>query len=145
MLDINEPIKVIVTVDETEWSDTKSEIYCIGRVSRDEVFEIYKSVDALLFLSSNESLGMPILEAVKCNIPIICPYAEYTHHLGSSNCFFFHIDDPSSLERAIQLASSKLLEGWWPDWHFEVVATNINSVGLEEVILNDGRFLNGGI
>ena len=67
-------------------------------MSREAVFERYKNVDALLFLSSNESLGMPILEAISCNLPIICPYAEYTKGLNDENCFFFDLRDPSTLQ-----------------------------------------------
>ena len=78
-----------------------SSISCIGQVSREKIFEFYENVDGLLFLSSNESLGMPILEAIKCNLPIVCPYAEYTKELSTDNCFFFDLDRPDTLEKAL--------------------------------------------
>ena len=134
-IEIREPYKVILTIDEKEFEKTANEIYCIGKVSRDKIYELYERVDALLFLSSNESLGMPVLEAIKCNIPIICPYAEYTKELGSENCFFFNIEDPSSLVRAMELAKSRILEGWWSDWNFDSIASNVNSVAIEDIIL----------
>ena len=79
---------------------------------------------------------MPILEAIKCNIPIICPYAEYTKYLKSENCFFFEIEEPSSLELAIASAKSKLVAGWWPCWDFELDSENSTSMPLDEIILN---------
>lgn len=135
MIDITNSFKIFLTIEEHQVGKAEKEIECIGRVSRDEIFELYRRVDALLFLSSNESLGMPILEAVKCNLPIICPYAEYTKELDSENCFFFDIQNPSSLLCAIDLAKRKILEGWWPDWDFDAVATNAKSVAVEDIIL----------
>ena len=135
MIDIRNPVKIFLTIEEQQAGKARKEIECIGRVTRDEIFAMYRRVDALLFLSSNESLGMPILEAVKCNLPIICPYAEYTKELGSENCFFFDIQNPSSLVSAIDLAKRKILEGWWPDWDFDAVATSAKSVALEDIIL----------
>jgi len=111
---------------------TKNAIF-VGRITRKAVFEIYKTVDALLFLSSNESLGMPILEAIKCNIPIICPYAEYTKYLDPENCFFFELENPASLKAAIDAAERKLMNGWWPNWKFDFDSDIFSSVPLCEI------------
>ena len=92
-------------------------------------------MDALLFLSSNESLGLPIIEAIKCNLPIICPRAEYTGHLNANNCFFFEIDDPSSLERAIFRASEKISAGWWPNWSFDEITCRGSRTVIEDILL----------
>ena len=127
--------KIILTIDKKDLTSNKNLIKCIGRVTREEIYELYKKVDALLFLSSNESLGMPIIEAVKCNLPVICPRAEYTKELGSDNCFFFDIDDPSSLEQAIYLAQKKISSGWWPRWEFNKIFNSPNCITIEEAIL----------
>ena len=140
MIQITDPFKVILTIDEKELGKTENKIHCIGRVSREEIFELYKRVDALLFLSSNESLGMPILEAVKCNIPIICPHAEYTKELSPENCFFFDLEDPLSLINAMELAREKILDGWWPNWDFGAVVFDINSVAIQDIILKKPNF-----
>ena len=114
LVNLEEKANVKLTITESEFGDASSELAFLGQISREEVFQLYKTVDALLFLSSNESLGMPIVEAVKCNLPIICPYAEYTNDLSDENCFFFDLNDPLSLQEAIQLARSKIIAGWWP-------------------------------
>ena len=104
-------------------------------MSREEVFQRYKTVDALLlFLSSNESLGMPILEAISCNLPIICPYAEYTKGFSDENCFFFELNDPSSLELAIETAKYKILNGWWPQWSFYESFKDERGLPIENII-----------
>jgi hypothetical protein len=135
-INLDETTKIILTINKNEIDVNTKNVNFIGRVSREKVFDIYKTVDALLFLSSNESLGMPILEAIKCNIPIICPYAEYTKYLKSENCFFFDIEDPISLELAIASAKRKLMAGWWSTWDFELDSDNSTSVPLDEIILN---------
>jgi hypothetical protein len=112
---------IIVTIDKNQLPDCKNSLEFKGRITRDEVYELYKEVDALLFLSRNESLGLPILEAIKCNLPIICPYAEYTKDLPPDNCFYFDLDDPRSLEDAIYSLKRKMHQGWWPNWDFNAI------------------------
>lgn len=109
--------EVLVTIDNN-MIQQHSSVSCIGPVSRAKVYEYYETVDGLLFLSSNESLGMPILEAIKCNLPIVCPYAEYTRELTTHNCLFFDLDRPKSLEEALFELKNKLRSGWWPSWQF---------------------------
>ena len=128
--------EIFLTVTKDEFVSHNPSLTNIGQVPREHVFDLYKEVDALLFLSSNESLGLPILEAIKCNLPIICPYAEYTGHLNADNCFFFEINDPSSLEEAIVQASKKISAGWWPDWSFDEVTSKVSRALVEDILLD---------
>ena len=77
---------------------------------------------------------MPILEAISCNLPIICPYAEYTKGFNDENCFFFDLRDPSSLQLAIQTAKSKILNGWWPQWSFSESFKGERGLPIEKII-----------
>lgn len=140
-INLDETTKIILTINKNEIDISTKNVNFIGRVSRDRIFEIYKTIDALLFLSSNESLGMPILEAIKCNIPIICPYAEYTKYLKSDNCFFFNIEDPISLELAIASAKRKLMAGWWSNWNFEFDLDSDESrpLPIDKIILSESN------
>ena len=128
-------VEVSVTV-ENNVVEENSSISCIGRTSREMIFECYKEVDGLLFLSSNESLGMPILEAIKCNLPIICPYAEYTKELSAENCFFFELDRPDTLEKAFVELRDKLLSGWWPNWNFDNHFSNPRYFPIDVILLD---------
>lgn len=129
--------EVVLTLEQNEFLSGESSLSYIGRVRRERVFEIYREADALLFLSSNESLGMPILEAIKCNLPIICPLADYTKHLSQENCFFFELEDPKTLEDALFNASKKIRGGWWPKWSFnEFVGKNARS-RIQSILLGN--------
>ena len=125
---------VKLTISRSELKVASDSIVFLERLSRDEIFDLYKTVDALLFLSCDESLGMPILEAIKCNLPIICPYAEYTRRLNDKNCFFFDLDDPSSLQTAIETAKSKILAGWWPQWSFSKSLKDKRNLSIEKIL-----------
>jgi len=135
LITYKENTKIILTLNQDEFFSYDAALTYIGRVPREHIFDLYKEVDALLFLSSNESLGLPILEAIKCNLPIICPRAEYTGHLSANNCFFFEIDDPSSLERAIFRASEKISAGWWPNWSFDEIICRGSRTVIEDILL----------
>ena len=126
---------VLVTVKKNVIAEHSS-ISCIGQVSREMIFEFYENVDGLLFLSSNESLGMPILEAIKCNLPIVCPYAEYTKELSAENCFFFDLDHPDTLEKALAELRDKLLSGWWPNWNFDNQFSNPRYFPIDVILLD---------
>ena len=134
-ISFDETANVEVTISDSELNDASDSVIFLGRMSREAVFERYKNVDALLFLSSNESLGMPILEAISCNLPIICPYAEYTKGLNDENCFFFDLRDPSTLQLAIQTAKSKILNGWWPQWSFSESFKDERGLPIEKIIV----------
>tara|TARA_Y100000741_G_scaffold187299_1_gene142457 strand:- start:27 stop:1076 length:1050 start_codon:yes stop_codon:yes gene_type:complete len=136
-LKINEKFQIKVTIDSKNIYKAKKNIKFLGSISREEVYNIYKSADALLFLSSEESFGLPIAEAVKCNIPIICPIADYTKFLSSQNCFYFKLSDPISLIDAIDRLENKLKNNWWSNWDFNVVYSNDEFLTIDKIILGD--------
>ena len=129
--------EVILTLNKKDFPTELETVRFIGRVSREHIYELYKEVDALLFLSSYESLGLPIFEAIKCNLPIICPREEYTRNLHSENCFLFDINNPNSLEEAISRVFDRLTLGWWPDWSFKKIINQDKNISIEEIILEE--------
>lgn len=130
-------VKIFLTIDNQFADGNPNNIEFMGTISRENVFDFYQNVDGLLFLSACESLGMPILEAVKCNLPIICPNRGYTAMLESADCFYFDLDDINSLSLAISEMKNKLHSGWWPNWNFESTFCDTNSYALEEILLGD--------
>ena len=77
----------------------------IGLLNREEVFEYYKKVDALVFPSKLESWGLPITEFKKFNKTILLadlPYAKET--LGSyEKGYFFNPYKPIELMNLMKL------------------------------------------
>ena len=70
---------------------SNNNIKCIGKISREEVFEKY-SRSILLFPSYIETLGLPLLEAKSCCAPIIASDTVFSHELldDYDNVFFFN-------------------------------------------------------
>ena len=112
------PIKqIILTIDPAKNPNKKwSFISCLGLISPDQVISFYKSCDALLFLSNEESFGFPLVEAMYCGLPIICPDLPYARTLCGDEAIYFESDNIKSLGDAIINLANKLESGWWPDW-----------------------------
>ena len=132
----NENLEIIFTTAPGEITFASPHVTCIGKVSRAEIFEIYKDTDALLFLSSCESLGLPLLEAIKCNIPILCPNRDYSFNFPSENCIFFDINDPISIQISINKLRLRLASGWWPNWNFDKVFEKTDALTIGDILLD---------
>ena len=80
--------KVIVTIDGSENKYTKNllkkysdlpNVEFKGLVTRDEVFELYKNSDCLVFPSKLETWGLPVSEAKEFGLPILISDLPYAH------------------------------------------------------------------
>lgn len=91
-------------------------INCVGFLSSNEMVGAYKEVDALLFLSLEESFGFPLVEAMFVGLPIICPDLPYARILCGEQAEYFDPNSLTSLKNAINTMQKKLNDGWWPDW-----------------------------
>lgn len=49
----------------------------VGSVSHDEVKRLYLNSRALLFLSTKESFGLPLIEAAQVGLPVVVPNCSY--------------------------------------------------------------------
>jgi hypothetical protein len=96
-------------------------IQCSGFLSPQGMIEAYAQVDALLFLSKDESYGFPIVEAMFVGLPIVCPDLPYAHTLCGDTAIYFDPDQPESLLRALTTLKLRLDQGWWPDWQKRLV------------------------
>ena len=63
------------TYTEREASPYKDDILFIGRVSDEDLLQIYNQAELFVFPSVFEGFGLPVLEAMSCGLPVI-----------SSNC-----------------------------------------------------------
>jgi hypothetical protein len=91
-------------------------IRCVGFLAPQEMIQAYTSVDGLLFLSTAESYGFPLLEAMYMGLPIVCPDRPYARELCANGAIYFDPESVDSLHRAVETLKSRLAEGWWPDW-----------------------------
>lgn len=52
--------------------DYLKNVHCIGYVNNSELVAFYNAAKVFLFLSTRESFGIPVLEAMACGTPVIC-------------------------------------------------------------------------
>ncbi len=62
----------------------------------------YSKATALLFTSKAEGFGLPIVEALQKNIPVICSDIEVFREIGQDYCFYVDIDRQASLAGLIE-------------------------------------------
>lgn len=127
-------LEIILTVSQSETQIESKQIVHIGRQSAEEVFDLYKTVDGLLFLSLEESLGLPLLEAVGCNLPIICANADYSESLCAENTFWFDARDPDAISTVLHAFTQKIEEGWWSEWYRQKPFGSHQARSISEII-----------
>lgn len=71
----------------------------IGKVSYESIYSLYSSVDALIFPSLTETLGLPLLEAQEANLDILAASEPYAFESCPPDTIFF---DPRSVESMVQ-------------------------------------------
>jgi glycosyltransferase involved in cell wall biosynthesis len=91
-------------------------IQCVDFLSPDKMIEAYNNVDGLVFLSTDESYGFPLVEAMFVGLPIICPDLPYAHTLCLDEAIYFDPHSVFSLHEAIETLHLRILSGWWPNW-----------------------------
>lgn len=97
-------------------------INCVGLLPPLEMIEAYSKVDALLFLSREESYGFPLVEAMFVGLPIVCPDLPYARKMCGEQAIYFDASSPDSLLDALIRLHAKLEKGWWPDWSAQLVS-----------------------
>lgn len=78
----------------------------VGQVDDNDLSWLYKHAKALLFTSEYEGLGMPILEAMQANVPIVCSDIEIMREIAGESVYYANpydvIDIASELTKAIK-------------------------------------------
>jgi len=70
----------------------QSAVLNLGRLSHKECLVKMEEANALLFLSSCESLGIPLIEAATLNKPVVCPDLPYSRELLGDSSYFFNFE-----------------------------------------------------
>lgn len=50
----------------------KEEVIFTGRLSEEDLVNVFASSEALTYISYFEGFGIPLVEAMRCNVPVIC-------------------------------------------------------------------------
>lgn len=110
--------RVVLTIDCLPSERTKKSdfVQCVGLLAPGQLLAHYAEVDALLFLSMQETYGFPLLEAMWIGLPIVCPDLPYARAMCGSEAIYFEPSSSVSLLEALLTLRSRLANGWWPDW-----------------------------
>jgi glycosyltransferase involved in cell wall biosynthesis len=126
-------IKLIEAVDILKKTDTKFHLFLVGEsnfpnshlvpeeiekrnlsrfvtlsgyVDADGLNLFYNAADLLIFPSIYEGFGLPILEAMKCELPVACADIEVFHEVGNEAVIYFNPFSPDDMAKQVTLALS---------------------------------------
>ena len=92
--------EILLTLDEGHVFDSR--LKALGEISETEVMRIMANDDVvLLFPSLIESLGLPLIEALREDIPILAADLAYAHELCGDAAIYFDPRSTNSLCNAI--------------------------------------------
>ena len=89
-----------------------------GNIDDIELYEWYKDAKALIFPSFYEGFGLPIIEAMQFNLPIICSDIPVFREIGKENLLYFDPNDPSDIcKRMVDvLSGNDVSYPYWITW-----------------------------
>lgn len=93
---VNDLIKKINTHPELN-----RRLFYISNATDEEVRAFYETCSCMIFASSNEGFGLPLIEAAQHNCPIIARDIPIFHEIGGNNVFYFKSQDADGLYSAI--------------------------------------------
>ena len=136
--------KITLTIDQSSNPNINwPVVQCIGLISPEKIISFYRKSDALIFLSQEESFGFPLIEAMYCGLPIICPDLPYARTLCGDMAIYFRDNDVTSLCEAIVQLKNMLDKGWWPDWREQVEYLPIDwksvAIKMLDISMSTGR------
>ena len=134
--------QLILTLDSSAHpAPGLSWVQCYGFLSPQEMIKAYSQVDALLFLSKDESYGFPLVEAMHIGLPVVCPDLPYAHSLCGDQAIYFDPDSSRSLLDALNKLKNKLDQGWWPCWagQMESIPKNWETVARQMLAVATGQ------
>ncbi len=82
-------------------SPKKSQIDILGYVSKEELDRLYQNATIFVFPSLFEGFGIPIIEAMGNEIPVICSNSSCLPEIGGDACLYFNPNDSNELKENI--------------------------------------------
>jgi glycosyltransferase involved in cell wall biosynthesis len=96
---------------------------------QDKFQKIYKECDSLVYMSSSETIGLPILEAYQNGLTIIAPQLDYSQQFINPH-FLFNLNDKYDLCNKIEDCFKKKYD--FENHYNKNIIANSNSISLEE-------------
>jgi glycosyltransferase involved in cell wall biosynthesis len=90
-----------------EHDDVPDFVDARGRVSQDELVDLYRRASALVFPSLYEGFGQPVLEALACGCPVACSDLPPLREVAGDAAVYFDPHDHESIASATLEAISR--------------------------------------
>ena len=103
-------IEIWITIDEVHFAPFSNIKFLknLGQLSPSEMINHYSNADALLFISSMESYGLPMIEAISLELPVIAVDFAYSRCLLEDKAYYFEPYVEESFIDAINMFKSDL-------------------------------------
>lgn len=99
----NAPHRLVISGNDGDYSEIvhkaaynskySCDIFITGYIPHDSFAQINSGASACVFPSINEGVGLPILEAMACGIPICCSVSGALKEIGDDVPFYFDSDN----------------------------------------------------
>lgn len=83
-------------------SPVSSDILLTGYFPHQTLPELYSAADACIFPSAAEGVGLPLLEAMACGIPVACARAGALPEMAGDCALYFDQNKPEEIAEAIE-------------------------------------------
>jgi len=90
-----------------------------GYISKNEILKLYSESIVYVFPSIDEGFGIPLIEAMKSGIPVICSDIEIFKEIGKDSTLYFKVGDENDL--------------------FEKLRTLLKNEELRKDLINSGK------
>ena len=90
-------------------SQFASDIFLTGFFPHENFARLYGGAEACLFPSVNEGVGLPILEAMACGIPVICSEKGALKEIGGTAPLYYNSDKADVIDQ-LALNMQKITE-----------------------------------
>lgn len=119
-------------------SQFASDIFLTGFFPHENFARLYGGAEACLFPSINEGVGLPILEAMACGIPVLCSDKGALKEIGGTAPLYFNSDDidqvATNMQKVVEeteLRENMITDGimWAKEFNWEdTVSKTIKSI-----------------
>lgn len=82
----------------------EDKVFHIGRVSQEDLVNLYNLADLFVLPSLYEGFGLPILEAFACGTPVACSNTSSMPEIGGHLATYFNPLDSQSIAQALDLS-----------------------------------------
>ena len=79
----------------------EEQVAVLGRVSREEIAWLYRHARLLLFPSLFEGFGIPVVEAMRSGLPVVCSGTTSLPEVGGDAAVYFDPEDTASMAEAL--------------------------------------------